>query len=436
MRPTLRAFFLILSAVLVALLLAVLSPTTSGLGLYYLFAVILLLGLDWAACLRPHNLDIKIGEPASIYIGGEEALVVEVAAADDRAVYNFEVAIESNNLIDQAAQLPVRLEEDANYLQIPLRPVARGTARIHRVWFRWTGPMGLACRQVEDETTLEIPVLPNFKKAAQEAQKAIGAASEEFGVRPDFNHGQGSEFTSLRDYAVGMDPRSIDWKRSARTRALLAKEYEAERNHHIVLAFDTGHLMMERIGGLTRLDHMVNAGLGLAYSALKGGDRVGLFSFDSQVRSLVRPLGGMTAFNHIQLHLAAIENSTDETNYTLGMTRLSESLTRRTLVVLFTDFVDTTTAELMRENLGRLAVHHFVVFVALKDPFLTDVADGEINSTKDISRSVTATELLKERKLLFSRLRRQGILCLEPDHAHLVGQVIGQYRSIINQELI
>jgi len=136
------------------------------------------------------------------------------------------------------------------------------------------------------------------------------------------------------------------------------------------------------------------------------------------------------------LHLAAIENSTDETNYTLGMTRLSESLTRRTLVVLFTDFVDTTTAELMRENLGRLAVHHFVVFVALKDPFLTDVADGEINSTKDISRSVTATELLKERKLLFSRLRRQGVLCLEPDHAHLVGQVIGQYRSIINQELI
>ncbi len=330
----------------------------------------------------------------------------------------------------------MKLEPGATHLEVMLRPRERGTARILRIWFRWSGPFGLLYRQIEENPGLSVPILPNFRRAAQEAQLAIGSAAQDFGFRPDRDHGQGSEFASMREYAVGMDPRSIDWKRSARMRSLLSKEYEAERNHHVVLAFDTGHLMAERIGGLSRLDHMVNTGLGLAYSALKGGDRIGLFAFDSQVRSLVKPLGGMTAFNHIQLHLAAIENSKDETNYTLGMTRLSESLSRRTLVIVFTDFVDTTTAELMRENLGRLATHHFVLFVALKDPFLGTIADGEINSIKDISRSVTATELLKERRLLFTRLRRQGVLCLEPEHAQLVGEVISQYRTIISRELV
>jgi uncharacterized protein (DUF58 family) len=436
MRPTLRAFWLILMAVPIAILLLAFSPSNSVLSLYYLVAVFVLFMLDWKACLAAKYVNVRIEEPSAIYIGDEAVLEVFVGAPEGRALYGFEVALEVNDLLEQAAQQPIKLEDGAGQLEVPLKPVSRGTARVNRVWFRWGGPLGLVHRQIEDALNLEIPVLPNFHKAATEAELALGSASQNFGFRPDFNRGQGSEFASMRDYAVGMDPRSIDWKRSARNYSLLSKEYEAERNHHIILAFDTGHLMAERIGGLSRLDHMVNAGLGLAYNALKGGDQVGLFAFDSQVRTLVKPIGGMTAFNHIQLHLAAIENSHTETNYTLAMTRLSENLSRRTLVVLFTDFVDTTTAELMRENLGRLATHHFVVFVAMKDPFLSLVADGEINSVKDISRSVTAAELLKERKLLFTRLRRQGVLCLEPDHAHLVGQVIGQYRSIINQELI
>jgi len=435
MRPTLRAFWLVLLAVPIAVLALALSPGSGEVSLYYLVAIGLLFLMDWRAAIPIKKLDITIEEPATIFIGDEAPLDIFVSPQGGR-LHNFEVAIETDDLIDQKAQLPVNLEPGAEHLSVILKPTARGTAHISKVWFRWSGPFGLAQRQVEEAPNLKIPILPNFKKAAHDAQEALGAASEEFGFRPDFNRGTGSEFASMREYAIGMDPRSIDWKRSARHRELLAKEYEAERNHHIILAFDTGHLMAERIGGLTRLDHMVNAGLGLAYSALKGGDRVGMFAFDSQIRTLVRPLGGISAFSHIQLHLAAIENSTDETNYTLGMTRLSESLTRRTLVILFTDFVDTTTAELMRENLGRLAVHHFVVFVALKDPLLSKVANEEMNSVKDISKAVTATELLKERKLLFSRLRRQGVLCLEPDHAHLVAQLIGQYRTIINQEMV
>ena len=59
--------------------------------------------------------------------------------------------------------------------------------------------------------------------------------------------GEGSEFHQLRDYVAGMDPRSIDWKRSARMRSLVARETRAEKNHQIMLCLDSGHLMTERL---------------------------------------------------------------------------------------------------------------------------------------------------------------------------------------------
>jgi len=436
MRPTLRTFWLILAAVPVAVILLAISPAIVSLTGYYLALVMFLLLIDWMSCPRPAKINFLIEEPVQIYIGESQPLVVSAERPDGVALPAVQVAIEVNDVLDQDAQKPVTIAPGGGWTEIMLTPLSRGMASIPTAWFRWSGPLGLAERQIMETPDLKIPVLPNFQLAARSAQDLVGAAAEDFGPRPDMRRGDGSEFSSLREYVPGMDPRTVDWKRSARYRGLLVKEFEAERNHQIILAFDTGHLMAERLGGLTRLDHMVNAGLVLAHAALKGGDRVGLFSFDSQVRSYVKPLSGITSFTHLQHYMAAMECDVSETNYTLAMTRLAEQLTRRTLVVLFTDFVDTTTAELMRENLSHLAVHHFVVFVALKDPYLEKTANRPVEDVKDISRAATAAELLKERQLLFSNLRRQGVLCLEPDSAHLVGNVINQYRTIINQELV
>lgn len=436
MRPTLRTFWLVLMAVPLALLLLMLDGPGPNFALYYLLLVGFLLLLDWLACPPATRILFSIEEPRQILIGDEAELHVRAERKNGAPMGEVQVAIEVNDKLDQQAQEPVTIAAGAIEAAIDIVPRNRGMALIPRVWFRWSGPLGLAQRQLVEEPGLEIPILPNFQQASLAAQQLVGAAADDFGPRPHPRQGEGSEFASLREYVAGMDPRTVDWKRSARYRGMLAKEYETERNHQIILAFDTGHLMAERLEGLTRLDHMINAGLVLGYAALKGGDKVGIMGFDSEVRSLVRPIGGISSFAHLQHHMAALECAGSETNYTLAMTRLASSLTRRTLVVLFTDFVDSTTAELMRENLGFLSVHHFVVFVALKDPYLAEQAEKPLDSVRDISMAATAMELLKERRLLFSRLKRQGILCLEPEHASLVGDVIHQYRNIINRELV
>ena len=69
------------------------------------------------------------------------------------------------------------------------------------------------------------------------------------GLKAQLERGDGAEFHALREFQPGMDRRAIDWKQSARHGKLLAKEFRTERNHHMVLAIDTGRLMCEPLAG-------------------------------------------------------------------------------------------------------------------------------------------------------------------------------------------
>jgi uncharacterized protein (DUF58 family) len=171
-----------------------------------------------------------------------------------------------------------------------------------------------------------------------------------YGAKAQRRHGEGSEFEALREFRPGLDPRFMDWKRSAHHRKLIAREFRVERNHPVILAFDTGHLMQEPVDGVPRLDHSIGLGLLLARFAVSAGDLAGSYAFDSRPRQYLPPDRGMHAFRRLQQASAGIAYSSEETNFTLGLAELQTRLPRRSLIVLFTDFVDTVTSELLLEN--------------------------------------------------------------------------------------
>src|SRR5262249_6569191 len=204
--------------------------------------------------------------------------------------------------------------------------------------------------------------VPNIR-AVRTAAARFFSPDALFGIKIQNQQGDGSEFDALRAYMAGLDHRSIDWKHSARHRKLVCKEFRTERNHQVIMAFDTGYLMLEPVDGVTRLDHAINAGLVLAWISLHGGDLVGTYGFDAAVRHFLAPIRGMAASARIHRPTAELEYHHQETNFTRGLAELNARLKRRALVILFTDFVDTVTAELMIESIQRVANRHVVVFV-------------------------------------------------------------------------
>jgi uncharacterized protein (DUF58 family) len=111
-------------------------------------------------------------------------------------------------------------------------------------------------------------------------------------------------------------------------------------------------------------------------------------------------------------------------------------LKRRSLVVLLTDFVDTVTAELMVENLGRLARTHLVVFVTLNDPQLSALARTAPSSVLELNRAVVAAADRREREVVLKRLRRLGLFTIDADPAKVQPVLINRYLEIKRRELV
>ena len=324
---------------------------------------------------------------------------------------------------------------EAAHFSFPFVPGRRGPADISRLWVRWTGPLGLVWKQkvfdLDDPTTISTDL-----QAVRDEAVKLFARDALFGAKSQIELGEGSEFQALRDFQPGMDRRAIDWKQSARHSALLAKEFRTERNHHVIMALDCGRVMSEPVGGMPRVDRAIHASLLLAYACLRSGDRAGLYAFDSAPRVSTGAAAGLEAFRSLQMVAGRIDYSTNETNYTLALSSLAGTLKRRSLVVVFTDFTDSTAAELMIESLGRLLRRHLVLFVVLRDEELEGLAEAEANDTDDVARAVVASGLLRERDLVVTRLRRMGVHIVDTPADRMGPAVINAYLDLKRRDLL
>jgi uncharacterized protein (DUF58 family) len=283
----------------------------------------------------------------------------------------------------------------------------------------------------------EISVVPNIGPARRAAIMLARDRQSRVGLRIERYQGDGTDFDCLRDYRQGDDHRAIHWRSSARHRTLFCRQYRAERDRQLVLAVDTGHLMCEPMaGGVPKIDRAVSAALLLAFVSLKSGDRVGLFAFDERVGLFIAPGAGMSQFRTLAQRTAQLDYTHAETNFTLGLTSLSQKLNRRSLIVLLTDFVDTITAELMLENLSRLGRKHLVLFVSLRDPDLVDLSRAPPSGVLELNRAVVASSYLQERLLVLKRLQRLGLLTIDAEPERVGPELINRYLEIKRRELV
>jgi len=436
-RPIGRAALLFGLTVPIALAVALIDARLWAAWAAHVGAALLLFLGDAALSLPRRRVKLTAEPPDMLYIGDADPLPLHLSTRGWRRGASVEVLVDFEGELEPQPIQRVTLDDAGEArLAVPLSPRRRGSGVIESVWLRWSGPLGLAT------TSLRVPLVETVRIVAN--IRAVRAAAIRFLNDPSFLPGlktvnaldAGSEFDSLREYSPGLDHRHIDWKASARHRKLLCREFRAERNHQVVLALDTGHLMSEPLAGVPKLDHAINAGLLLAYISLKTGDRVGLYGFDERVRAYAAPAAGVAAIHRLQRLSSDLDYTTCETNFTLGLAELSQRLTRRSLVVVLTDFADTVSAELMVENLDRLARRHLVVFVSLRDPALDAEAQAQPRSIVDVGRSVVAGDLLRERDIVLKRLRRQGILCVDAPPSAVSVELLNRYLEIRRRELV
>jgi uncharacterized protein (DUF58 family) len=435
MRPTPRAIVLAALGLGVALLPILVSGRLWPLWPVYLGGLALALGIDALAAPRRKDVSCSLDLPGTLYIGEEEEARLTVKIPSHRRV-PMAVAVDLSDRLEPQPVLHARASRDGAELRLRLVPTRRGRVAVERAWIRYAGPLGLMSQVVREDLKRQAAVVPNIQPVKAAALRFLTDREFRAGLKIERYTGDGTEFESLKEHVRGDDHRSIDWKSSARHRKLVNRQFRAERNHQVILAIDTGHLMCEPLAGIPKVDHAVNAALLLAYVSLRAGDRVGLATFDARLGGYIDPKGGIRGFNILSQMASQVDYSDRETNYTLGLTSISQRLSRRSLIVVLTDFVDTISAELMVENLDRLSRRHVVIFVALQDPGLEAVAAGDPASVLHLNRAVVAGGLLRDREVVLRRLRRLGIYPIDAAPAQVTTRLINTYLDIKRRERI
>jgi uncharacterized protein (DUF58 family) len=415
----------------VALLIGVFAPAYWPVGLVWVVTVGVLVAADAMLGADRRKLEVILRSHPQAHIGTPIEVTAEANfGSGPKPPRRIEVQFEVNGLLKPRHKVYRSITAgNRGEITAVLDTLRRGAGMVERVWVEWKGPFGLAVKRRVLEANRPINVIPDIRSVKKEALR-IFARDTSIGQKIHIEKGGGSEFEALRDFMPGMDRRTMDWKQSARHTRLLAKEFRTEQDQTVIFAIDTGRLMCEPLGNAPKIDHAINAALLLGYVSLKMGDRVGLFGFDAKPNISTGAVSGVKSFSLLQRLAARLDYSTEETNFTLGLSQLAAETQRRSLIVIFTDFADPTSAELMIENLGRLMKRHLVLFVAMRDAELESIMLSEPRQVNDITRSVIAHSLITEKELVLNRLSRLGAEIINAPAGRVGPELLNSYLEL------
>lgn len=398
----------------------------------------------WAALLFGAMADIVLlvwakpvvaaEAPGSMGVGERAELAVDIEQRGSRTL-EADVLVEVEGPLERPEILRATIPTGASRCAFHVRALRRGTAAVRRTWVRWRGPLGLVDRITTHPVDAAIDVIPNATLVRRFAARHLGSDVHGGSVIAR-GRGSGRELDTLEAFQPGMDMRDVDWKVSARHQLPFVRRYRFERNERIVLSLDTGRLMGDSIERITRLDHAVHAALLLAFAALRAGDLVGLHAYGDAPRLFLPPVSGVRHFRRLTTACSRLHPEDDETNHARGVRDLLTRLKRRSLVVIMTDFVDSTTAALMVDYLSTLARRHLVVFVALDDPQIEVPLEKCPAEIDDIARGVVACSIREDRRRVLRRLERLGINVIHAPPGPAAAQLVTKYIQIKRRGMI
>jgi len=241
--------------------------------------------------------------------------------------------------------------------------------------------------------------------------------------------GAGSEFDSLREYVIGDDVRTIDWRATARRADVVVRTYRPERDRRVFIVLDTSRLSAGRVGGAPRLDASLEALLLLSALATRAGDRVQASAFDRTEQARVGATSGASLMSRLASTLAPVESRLIEADWP-AIVRLAQSrLSQRALVVLLTTADASSVDNGMLEAVGALSRRHQVLIASVADPEVGEMLSGR-GSTDALFGAAAAARAGLENDGIGARLRGFGAEVLEALPDDLAPAVADRYLAL------
>lgn len=315
-------------------------------------------------------------------------------------------------------------------IQYLLRPVSRGEYDFHDINIFVHGPLALVRRRYTIEQDQTVKVYPSYIQMRRYQLLAVSNKLQELGVKRMRRLGHSMEFEQIKEYVPGDDYRTINWKATARKNGLMVNNYTDERSQQVYCIINKGRVMKMPFGGLTLLDHAINASLVLSNVALVKQDKAGLITFAENLDSFVLADKKPTQMNVLLESLYRQQTRFLEPDFEKLYAIVRTRITHRSLLVLFTNFESLEAMERELPALKRLARYHLLLVVFFENTELKELTNKTAQKVEDIYIKTIAEKFAFEKRQIVKELHNNGILSILTTPENLNVNTVNKYLEL------
>ncbi len=325
----------------------------------------------------------------------------------------------------------IRIPKKSTFdFEYALRPVKRGEYQFGSLHIYVMTRIQFIKRRHSFDTAAMVKVYPSFIQMKKYDFLAVDRSSTQFGLKKIRRIGHTMEFEQIKEYVMGDDIRTINWKATAKKGTLMINQFQDQKSQPIYSIIDASRVMKMPFEEVSLLDYAINSTLAFSNIALKKQDKAGMISFSNTIDKHVPASAKKTYINTIS---EALYNSTTDfldADYGTLYGYIKKQITQRSLCILYTNFEHISSLKRQLPYLQAIAKKHMLVVIFFENTALKELVAQPATSLQNIYEQTIAQQFSYDKKLMAKELQKYGIQTVLTTPQELTVNTINKYLEI------
>lgn len=308
-----------------------------------------------------------------------------------------------------------------------IRPLSRGAYTFGNCNLFVSSLLGIIQHKIVYPLQVTIPVFPSAIQVKKHEFLLFNKLHNFQGVKKVRKIGHSYEFEQIKNYTVGDDIRSINWKATGRRSQLMVNQFGDEKSQQIYCLLDKSRAMYMPFHGLSLLDYAINSTLVISNTAIRKDDKAGILTFNEKMGSFIKANKKPGQLKWITEVLYKEEESNLEANYELLYNAVSRLIKQRSLLIFYTNFESYYTLERYLPVLRKINRSHLLLVVVFKNTEIEKYSYETATDTLDIYHKTIGKKFLMEKEMMVKELAKYGIQSILTAPQDLSAQTINKY---------
>lgn len=323
--------------------------------------------------------------------------------------------------------IPAREEHSFTY---SLRPTERGEYTFGHLNIYASSKIKIVKKRYRFEKDQMVKVYPSFIQMKKYGFLALDNRLTLHGMKKIRRIGHTMEFEQIKEYVVGDDARTINWKATAKRASLMVNQFQDEKSQPVYTLIDASRVMKMPFKGLTLLDYAINSTLAFSNIALKKKDKVGMITFAETIKNHLAASSKKTHLQTILEVLYNIETKFLDSDYGALYNQVKRKITQRSLLLLYTNFEHISALERQLPYLQALSRKHVLVVIFFQNTEIEHLIVKKASTLPEVYHKTIAQKADYDKKVMVARLEQYGIQTILTKPEDLTVSTINKYLEI------